>query len=764
MIEALKQQVDRGIRGVSSDAGVLAVFTATIFLSALLLFSVQPIFAKMVLPNLGGTPAVWAVSMCFFQGALLAGYCYAHLLNRYAPPRLAPVLHLGLLAVAWLTLPFGLPAGTTPPAGDAYLWLIGVLALGIGLPFFAISANAPLLQAWFARSGHPHANDPYFLYGASNLGSLLALLAYPVAIEPMLTLAGQSSTWGFGFTLLGAAIAVSAVAMVQAALARGLALDVPVAARSGSERAEVAVTLRDRFVWIGLAFVPSGLLVAFTTHLTTDIASAPFLWVLPLAAFLATFIAVFRDQSMIPEAFMRQALGPAVAAALIAVAAPSKASSGMLIGAAAIAFLLVTLSAHRELFLARPAASRLTEFYLWMSLGGVLGGVFAAIVAPQLFSTVFEYPLLLAAGLVCQRHFFAGWSDEDRSSALRIAAGAALVMAVASVATWLVPGEIDLVRAFAVIAALGAMLIWRTDARRTAMTGFAVLAGILIVPSSYQGSWVERSFFGVHRVADTPDGQFRLVFHGTTIHGAERIRTASGAPVDRPVPATYFHAASPLAVGFDVAREATGKTGGGLRYGLVGLGAGSLACYVRPNETMRIYEIDPVVVKIATNPRQFRFLPMCQPKPDVVVGDARLTVAREPAGRFDYLTIDAFSSDAVPVHLMTAQSIAMYLDKVSAAGLVALHVSNRFMDLYRVAAVTAKSVPGAHVATMVRLGAKDESLDASPSMVVFVSRSAETIARVRALPGAIETSNAPIRPWTDDYSDVLSAVIRHARQ
>ena len=261
------QQV-RGLDRLRAHAVVLALFSGTMFLSALLLFSVQPVFAKMVLPKLGGSPSVWAISMCFFQAVLLAGYCYAHVLNRWIPIKRTPLVHLGLLSAATLALPFGLPVGVEPPAGDAYVWLIGVLAVGVGLPFFAVSANAPLLQAWFARSGHPQANDPYFLYGASNLGSLVALLAYPVAIEPVLGLAVQSRIWSVGFVLLGWLIAASGLVML---LCAADAIGRPAAATVA--RPQEAVTWGRRLQWIGLSLVPSGLLVAFTSYVTTDVAS-----------------------------------------------------------------------------------------------------------------------------------------------------------------------------------------------------------------------------------------------------------------------------------------------------------------------------------------------------------------------------------------------------------------------------------------------------------------------------------------------------------
>ena len=297
---ALGQGLARRLIDQRHKTAVLGLFAGTLFLSALLLFSVQPMFAKMVLPRLGGSPSVWAVSMCFFQAVLLAGYCYAHALNRFVVARWAPLVHLSLMGIALLALPIGLsPAWSEPAAGETYLWLIGALGAGVGLPFFVISANAPLVQAWFARSGHPHAKDPYFLYGASNLGSLIALLSYPVLIEPFAGLASQAAIWTAGFIALGLGLAACGLAMaaVQKLGRAGAAADT----ESTEDAGVAAPAWRDRLVWIWLAAVPSGLLVAFSSYLTTDIASAPFLWVLPLAAFLATFILVFTERPWISQ-------------------------------------------------------------------------------------------------------------------------------------------------------------------------------------------------------------------------------------------------------------------------------------------------------------------------------------------------------------------------------------------------------------------------------------------------------------------------------
>lgn len=742
---------------------ILGTFTATLFLSAVLLFSVQPMFAKMVLPKLGGSPSVWAVSMCFFQAVLLAGYCYAHLLNRYLPQRIIPFVHLAVLAIAMLALPIGLSESRAdPPAGDAYGWLIVTLALGVGLPFFAVSANAPLLQAWFARTGHPHAGDPYFLYGASNLGSLAALLAYPIVIEPFSGLGQQAGFWAAGFVLLAAMIAVCGTMVVGVDGADRSTT----AAGAASHLDAREPTLAERSGWIALAFVPSGLLVAFTSYVTTDIASAPFLWVMPLAMFLGTFILVFRDTPVIPHRWMLLAQPALTAVVLLGISLDGNGGWVIATLGGTFAFFVATMVCHRELFERRPASRHLTEFYLWMSLGGVLGGVFAALIAPQIFNAVWEYPLLLVLAMACRP----GITERlDRTEVRELAVIVALAVAAMTVLAALqrhgilASSYMTLVR-FLILVGFGALAFLPSAkaARKLAYTAIAALA-IVILPSVMNRGDSERSFFGTHRVVTTPDGKVRLLLHGTTIHGADRLLAEDGSRVERPVPMTYYHPQAPMTLGAEAARtNHTGTTP--FRAGIVGLGAGAMACNSRGDEDWRFYEIDPVVVSIASDPHRFRFLSACRPNADIVVGDARLTLTKEPSGRFDYLLIDAFSSDSIPIHLLTVEALRLYLDKLTPGGILALHVSNRHLDLISVANAVAAAIPGTHAATVIdRPGRR--GYDATPSLVVFVAKSEAALAPVLAWPSARRsTATADLTPWTDDYSDILTALWRKYRQ
>lgn len=743
------------LAGVRGQTGVLAVFTATLFLSALLLFSVQPMFAKMVLPKLGGSPSVWAVSTCFFQAVLLAGYCYAHLLNRFVEARYAPLVHLAVLAIAYASLPIALPIDATePPAEGAYLWLIGILSVGVGLPFFAVSANAPLLQAWFSRTGHPHANDPYFLYGASNLGSLLALLSYPVIIEPVFGLAQQSNVWSAGFMLLATAIAVSGLIAVMLGASKAAPLG-----HVEETSALKAPSHAQRLRWVLFAAVPSGLLVAFTTHLSTDIAAAPFLWVIPLALFLLTFVLVFRDQPVIPHATLVR-IQPLLIAITMMTLMGTTVDWWQSSLVTFSCFLVTTLVAHRALYEDRPAAGYLTEFYLWMSFGGALGGVFAAIVAPQIFNATYEFPILLTLGMLCRPGVFAPGNDAEK----RQLGIAALLSAAALILGFIIKySEGDeqawLVGIYVIGVAIAIMIAYPQSAKLQLLIVATLAAIVSFLPSSLNRGTPSRSFFGVIRVLESENGQVRRFLHGTTSHGAQRILDAEGRRISPPVPATYYHPKSPMALAVNVARDASGKPSQDFRVGIIGLGIGSMACYSKPAETWRFYEIDAAVLAVAADPKRFTFLSECRPNADVVLGDARLTIAHEAPKSFDYLQVDAFSSDAVPTHLLTAEAVELYLDKLTDKGVLAIHVSNRHLDLAPVAAAAALAAPGTRVA-VVQSDPRNQSLAATPSVVVLVTKNPAAIQSIAAWPDAKVQQSPTVKAWTDDYSDIVSALWR----
>jgi hypothetical protein len=825
-----------------SAAGVVWIFTITTFISALLLFSIQPLFAKMVLPILGGAPSVWAVALCFFQGALLAGYSYAHYLNRHLATRYAGFVHLGIAALAMLALPIGLPSGwREPPPGDPYFWQLGLFTVAIGLPFLAVAANAPLLQAWFARTGHPDGRDPYFLYAASNLGSLIALLGYPFVLEPAFGLTALSQFWTIGFVVLWLAIAVCFFTLNQL----GGTNNEPAAALEPDAADAAPPAWPDRLSWIGLAMVPAALLTAYTTHIATDVASAPLIWVLPLSLYLLTFVLVFRDRPivLVPVAvalaittyLMLRSFGIAYLHVLIPLPVLLVAAAGVtaafvwvylngttpprkwllwaqlaavvlallqlsqtrhdtwIISAATgvAAFFLSGMVAHRTLYESRPAARYLTQFYLFMSLGGVLGGLFAALIAPRLFSEVLEYPILLALTLACRPGVnvvalfqstlaLVGqaigartpplWKHKvaDRQELLKfwvlVACGILAVYWLPSIGQkigWSF-GEYGPAAVLALAFGIAVIALSQFPARQL-VAGLLMCLAVVALPSSVKRGDAQRSYFGVYRVSESADGEFHVLTHGTTLHGAQRVRDSNGQPVLNTTPTTYYYPKSPMAKSIEVVRarlEAKGEKG---RYGVVGLGTGSLSCYAKEGERWRIFEIDPVVIGISSNPRNFSFLANCQPNPDIVIGDARLTLAKEPSASYDLIIVDAFSSDAIPVHMLTADAMKMYADKLKPEGVVVLHISNRYLDLDSVLGANQPLVPELH-GVLLSDDEADGSYASTTSSVGVFSKSADVIKQFRALNSASELVPGRMRGWTDDYSDILAPFLARLRQ
>lgn len=735
----------------------LPLFALAIFVSAFLLFSVQPLFTKMVLPVLGGTPAVWSVAMVFFQGVLLAGYGYAHLLNRHLDPLRAILVHLAMMVFVFaVALPIALaPGWGRPPAEGEAFWLIGLFAASVGLPFFALAGNGPLLQAWFARTGHRDSADPYFLYGASNLGSFLALLSYPFVIEPLLPLKTQSAVWATGFVVLGGLIAVTAVIL-------GRTIRAPSVAAS-AVRAEAPVAWSERLTWIGQAAVPSGLLVALTAHLSTDVAAVPLLWVLPLALFLLTFVLAFRDGGSGLHRLMVAAQPLMLVGVIFALVAganiPWPLAAALHVGF----FFVATMVCHGELYRRRPVTTHLTEFYVMLSVGGVIGGVFASLAAPALFNSILEYPILVVAAVLCRPGMGEalarlGWSR--LVAAVAILAGLVGIQAVAGVTAKSLP-VIAYIALMAGIA--GIILIGR---RQPA----AMLAGALVFFAASQAPVMpagtlarERSFFAVHEVQETPDGRGRLLVHGITVHGAERIRHADGRLIDgRPEPASYYHRGGPFGDAIGALRAT--RQGRPLRVAAIGLGIGSLACYSEPGDAWTFLEIDPVVVRMARDTRLFQSLTRCAPEAPVVIGDGRLTLG-DQAGRFDLIVVDAFSSDAIPVHLLTREAFAGYLGKLAPDGAILVHISNRNMDLSPVVAASA----AAHGLTGgvrhgVAEGGTREAMTA-PAIVAMVARDARHLGAVAGSPAWPPLAvPAGFQTWTDDYSNIIDPIMRRLRQ
>jgi hypothetical protein len=745
---------------LACGTGVLTLFTATIFLGAGLLFLVQPLFARMVLPLLGGAPAVWNTAMVFYQATLLAGYAYAHVgIARLGIRRVIP-LHLVVLALPLLVLPVGIPGGWTPP-GEAHPtpWLLALLAVAVGLPFFAVSTTSPLLQAWFARLGHGAAGDPYFLYAASNLGSMLALLSYPVLLEPLLTLPAQSRLWAAGYGLLALLVAACALVLRRApgAAIAGLQTDAPSGA--GGSPAGIgsgAPTLGRRLRWLLLALVPSSMMLSVTTYLSSDIAAIPLLWIIPLSIYLLTFILVFARRSLVPHRLMVELLPLVMLPVVMVLASGANEPLGLVIGTHLVAFFVAGMVCHGALALDRPEARHLTGFYLWLSAGGVLGGAFTALAAPLLFTRIVEYPLMLVLACVLARRPDAG---AQRRAALvldvlaPVAVGAIGIAAIRAVQAGV--GGMDSSAIGPVVGGLA--LLCLGFARRPVRFGLGIGA-VLIASTFHQGVegrllHAERSFFGVHRVTLDPAGRYHVLLHGTTLHGMQSLE-----PARRREPLTYFYPTGPLGQVFDGLRGPAAKQS----VAVVGLGAGSVSCYAEPGQRWTFYEIDPAVARIARDPRYFTFLDQCLPAARIVLGDARLSLARAGPGAYELIILDAYSSDAPPLHLLTREAFALYLDKLDPAGLIALNISNRHLDLEPVVGAVARA---AGLASLTRddpaIGDAEWALGKRPSHWVLLAREPALLGALRDDPRWKPPATPPgAVAWTDNFSSLLSALRR----
>jgi hypothetical protein len=789
---------------------MLRVTAAAIFLSAALLFLVQPMAGKVLLPVLGGSPAVWNTCMVFFQGVLLLGYLYAHAVSTRVVLRRQVLLHTGVIFLAGIfllhlnlhdgsilgkLLSGGINPGENPP-----LWIIGVLAVLVGPAFFAVSTTGPLLQRWFSYTDHAFARDPYFLYAASNAGSLLGLLSYPFLLEPVLTRRGQYVTWAALFAVLGVLLTLSGILASRREVPRRRDPAPP------HER-QSPPTTRRRLRWTILAFTPSSLMLGVTQHITTDIASVPLLWVIPLALYLLSFIWAFTPRL----ALRATTWGVLVPLALLGVAAVTIAGvqhpSGVIVLLHLVLFFVAAMMCHTALGEDRPDPEFLTEFYLLLSLGGVLGGVFNALAAPLIFSGVYEYPLVLALTCLLRPQVYETWQAlTPRERAMEIALAAALgviafVVGVsaskADIVTRLhetlgfLPADRGVTHAVAVLIPVLAALVFIGRYRALSLAG--TCAGLLAAAvSAGIGSGVihqERTFFGVHYVISDIANTRRLLRHGTTLHGLQirtdfenpaiaypdpdfRYRLFFGQgekaltreqrlPFLHLVPTTYYHPSGPIG---DVMRELT-DTGRLRDIALIGLGTGALVAYARPGVTFHVYEIDPAVIRIARDERYFRFITDALRDPSVRIlspgrpGDGRLDIARSAAdGTYDLIVVDAFSSDAIPTHLLTREAVDLYMRKLKPHGILAIHISSRYFDLKPVATRIAQSL------NMVIRARLDNEMTAQQKREakretdwVVLARTEQSLGRIAGdhrwtIPAA--PRGTPL--WTDDYTNIIA--------
>jgi hypothetical protein len=707
-----------------------ALFTLTAFFGAALLFVVQPMVARLLLPSYGGSATVWSTSSLFFQVLLLTSYLYVHVSRTRLRPWVQPPVHAALVAVPLAVLPVALPTNAAPGDGSPVLWLLRTLTVMVGLPFLLVGTAGPVLQAWFAETADVRSHDPYFLFAASNLGSFGGLLAYPFLIEPHVSLHAQRLAWSWGFGAF-AVLTVGCAVVARRGASRTLQRrDDPAGPHS-------RVPARTLLRWTVLAFLPASLSLAVTSHLSTDVAAIPLLWVIPLAVYLATFVTAFsRTTREVP----RRATYVAATVAVVGAAAAAPLGGMPIWLMLAVDLLLlatVGYAAHARLAADRPPPEHLTTFYLVLAAGGALGGFLNGFVAPLVFDRVLEFPLTLM--MVSLLFVGVGANRGTLRSLLILFGGLVAVLGAAAVVHR--GEEWRGASAYVALVVLAAALGW-------GLTRAPILLALCLLGPFVTTWWGStdtidrtRSFYGAYRVEETAD-QHKLV-HGNTVHGAQ-FRDDQR----RDTPTTYY--ASPGSIG-DVFELFGDRLD---RVGTIGLGAGTTAAYGRPGQRMTFFEIDPDIVRTARDPRLFTFLTDSKAAVDVIVGDGRLEVAALPSKSFDLLVLDAFSSDSIPVHLLTREAFAMYADRLADGGILAVHISNRFFDLVPVLAAAAKDL--GWTAMIGRSQGSTPGATASRWAVLSADRGVASRLAGRARWEPLDLTKRV--QWTDDYSSVLSVL------
>jgi spermidine synthase len=730
-----------GIRVRAAARSTAWLFTATTFTASALVFLVQPMFAKMVLPKLGGSPAVWNTCVLFFQTSLLLGYVYAHLTTRWLGPRRQAVMHFVLMTAALAFLPLQIGEDYPRPGANPVWWLLAVMIARLGLPFLAVSTMAPLVQRWFAATAVPSASNPYPLYAASNVGSMLALVAYPVALEPFWGTRVHTEFWHAGYVLL--------LVLVGACAWR--------VNRRGEEEQERATSQADsvgwgrRARWTMLACVPSSLMLGITTHISTDLAAIPLLWVLPLAVYLLTFVLAFSRRVWIPERLLATALPLSVLAVMVSIIFQQRAP--WIIPLHLMAFFCAALCCHTALVRLRPVSEHLTEFYVWLSFGGMLGGVFNSLVAPQLFNGIYEYPIALA--LACLARPSPGYRDRkpEEWGFVTIIAGVPFVVFIVA---WALgrflpdaPMAVVLIRASILPAILFAL------ANRTVVFNALIVLTALLFPVAGSGRtslgelvFADRSFFGVSRVIEGPGRAYHLLQHGSTVHGRQNLPADSSCE-----PLSYYHTNGPVG---DLFRAA----GPFPAVAVVGLGSGALACYAAPGTSWTFFEIDPLIERIARDPSLFTFLQNARTPIAVKIGDGRKKLEEAAVSSFDLIVIDAFSSDAIPVHLLTREALELYASRLTRGGLIALHISNRFLSLEpTVSAIAARTGLRGVSKLDDRIPPVDAARGRYQAHWIVLATDEDRFAAMSREPGWRPLKyESNVRAWTDDYSNLLGTI------
>ncbi len=724
-------------------------------------------FSKMILPLLGGTPQVWNTAMLFFQMCLLGGYAYAHGSSRILSPRIQAILHIILLVVFVGVLPFAIPEGWAPPVDrDPTLWQLSLMAVTVGGPFFVLAGSAPMVQRWFSRTDHPDAHNPYFLYGASNLGSITGLLAYPFIIEPLMNLTVQFDSWMYGYFALIAFMVLSLLLLWKHGGAKAKD-DVAADASTDSSIGIQDVTWALRLKWLILAFIPSSLMLGVTTFITTDIASVPLLWIMPLAIYVSTFIFVFARKPLFSEPFLNKAFAITLIVMIGQILGTyfGVINPFLLIILHLVLFFVAAMLCHTALANARPTADKLTEFYLIMSIGGALGGVFNAIIAPQLLVLPIEYVLVLVMCIFVRYH-----DDPDQKLSVVIdkvskafkAQGVdgfftnktfyVVAVMIVGLFAFGIPSEI-LLKLSALVLILPLLFL----SKDRWLFGLSLAYLLALFPLGFewgQHSFTDiihrdRNFFGVIKVVNTKNKE-RILLHGTTNHGSQALEEQY-----KLTPLSYYSDASPINQVFEFYDDKAGPQ----EVGVLGLGIGVSACFTKDDRSFEFYEIDADVAEVAQNPEYFTFLRDCGSPYEIILGDGRLKIEDKPDKSYDVIVGDAFSSDNIPVHIMTKEAIELYISKLKDTGAVTFNISNNYIDLEPVVTEIAEEIgiPAiGHISDGGTLG--ESEIRYYPAHFFTMSYNEDLIDNLKARGWSEGIKRDGVKAWTDQYSNIISVL------
>lgn len=727
---------------MQSSRAIRFLFAVTTFVAAALVFLVQPMVAKQLLPVFGGTPGVWNASVTFFQIALLAGYTIAHVSLRMLGVRRQPFIQIGLAVAALVFLPFAVGTDAIPPASLPHaVWIALLLAVSVGVPYLAVTSASPVLQRWYASIGQDDSGEPWFLYVSSNAGSLVGLLAFPVVLEPSLDTSGQELIWVAGFAAYITCIVACAVIVRRRAVT-----DDPDVAEHRLASVGVVRGLR----WVVIAALPVTLMLGVTTFVTTDIASAPFIWVMPLALYLVSFMVTFGRRWRLSPRVAGYAAAASVLLVVLLEIDRFEVDPFTRVAVHLAAAFLAAVLAHAVLYRDRPPAEQLTTFYLLMSVGGALGGTFVSLVAPTTFNDVYEYPLLLA--LVLFLRPAPRWSPESptRRGLLLVAefaVAAILAIALAGAAMEDESLESRFVSDWWLLATLVVPFV--LIARRAGIALLlAVLLGLLTFATPERPLFQERNFFGTTRVID--DSGLRQMLHGTTLHGGQLLD-----PDRRRAATTYYTEEGPFGDVIDQLQRDEPF----VEIGVVGLGTGVTLAHARMWQRFTYYEIDPAVIDAATDPDLFTWISGADVDVRIVEGDARKQLETERR-RYDLLVMDAYSSDAVPTHLLTVEAMQLYLDRLTPDGVLAMHISSRHLDLLPVVSANAARL-GLAARTRVDHPSEERrsKYAATSSRWVVLARTEQHLESLATDENWNQLEDVDDdRTWTDDFSNVAQTI------